>query len=170
MHNHQKKVHESKEKLDLTQRQLDLMHERNKCNCLHTRKGDVDLIPLNGKRTGGAVKMLCVVCGKEVQVNQIPKETTVKSYGENHQSVIVGRQDAINAVDAMLDIIKIGIDEKSKSKKEEDLLKTIADTQMFLRTRLLNMYEGSLREGNKTGKKKRQRREEPSSFNTPIYE
>ena len=70
----------------------------------------------------------------------------------------------------MLDIVKIGIDEKSKSKKEEELLKTIAETQLFLRTRLLNMYEGSLREGNKNGKKKRQRREEPSSFNTPIYE
>lgn len=162
--NYQKGIRKLNSEIKKSQTKLTRAKEKNMCKCLHTRKGELDLVPSNMKRGNGAKMMLCVNCNKDVQVNRVPKETAVKEHNGNF-TVNVGREDAVNAVDSMMDIIKMNLNPENE--KDREFIKQIAEAQFLIRNRLITLYEASLQNtaGGKGGRRKGKRPSTSSADN-----
>lgn len=146
----QKSVKKRGQILKDVKRKLTKQEEMNLCNCLHTRKGDVDIVPINN---GDGLTYRCRICGKVIKANKINKETRVSTNPNDasDKKVQVGYDDVINKIDSMCDVIKMNLNEETR--KDEKMADQLAEFQFRARNQIVPLYEACLK---KTGQKQKQ--------------
>lgn len=146
----QKSIRKRSQILKDIKRKLTKQEEMNLCNCLHTRKGDVDFIPIPGK---DGLHYRCRICGKELSVQKIAKETkwSKNPNDPNDIKVQIGYENVFEVLDSMLDVIKINLNEDTR--KDEKMADQIAEYQYRTRNQIGPLYEACLKKTGQTKKK-----------------
>lgn len=137
---------------------------RNQCECLHTRKGDPDIIKANNAKNGELL-YVCKQCEKEIRINRVPETTYVD---EHSGKVVIGYRDAVKALDSMCDIIKMSLNlEKEKDEKLHDVM---AEFQYRLRKDIVGLYKASLQNGgaDQNNGRKKEKGHDRNNWNSPT--
>lgn len=130
------------------EKKLDKLKTQVRCSCSHKKGGAPDLL-ITGKRTGDGRKIYkCKQCGKELVISSYPKNLTKQNDG----TVVIGYEDALEAVRYMIDIVKVMQNEKNKADRKR--LDYLGENQYFLTEELPKMYEATLQLTKKSNKKK----------------
>lgn len=118
--------------------QCRLNDERNKAECNHLDHGEMDITP-NPDRKQGELKYRCRQCEKQLQFNKVSVE-------DQNQSC--------QHVDNMCDIIKMNLNPEKEG--DQEVLKTVATVQFFIRNNLRKLYAASLQK-NANGRNNRKK-------------
>lgn len=159
-----------KKMLDNIHSELNKNYEKNQCDCLHTRKGELNIVPSQRRKSEGQLCYVCKLCAKELTLNQVPQKTTVKTNPQNPEDykVIVGYEDAVSQLDSMCDVIKMSLN--MEKPKDARIAERISETQYRIRNNIVRLYQASLNK-NKTGNQGngngRQRSSKDSAWGQP---
>jgi hypothetical protein len=122
--------------------------EKNMCDCLHTHKGDLNIVP-SPKKKNGLLIYTCRACTKELHLNVIDE---------------ADQDQALNIVDRMCDIIKMSLDQEKP--KDQKIAEKISETQFRVRNQLKSYYAAALQKNGSGGrnKKNNNRRDQDSTW------
>lgn len=126
-------------------------NEKLRCDCLHTRKGELDIKPSTRRRGEGQLCYVCRQCEKELSLNMVPQKTTVKMNPQNPNDykVIVGYEDAVAQLDSMCDIIKMSLNVERE--KDAKIATRISEAQYRIRNNIIPLYQASLNKTKQNG-------------------
>lgn len=162
-----KDIKKRRKLIDDQELQLRKGKEKNKCECLHTRHGELNVVPSKNKRPDH-LEYICNDCRKEIVFNKIPERTVVTDeHGNvlNNVKVTIGLVDACNAIDAAVDTIKITLD--TQNDKDKKIGEELALYQYRTRNQISQLYGKALqKQGGNRGNKKQNNYNE-SSWNKP---
>lgn len=157
-----------KKMLDDINSELSKNYEKNQCDCLHTRKGELNIVPSQKRKFEGQLCYLCKSCAKELTLNQVPQKTTVKVNPQdpNDYKVIVGYEDAIAQLDSMCDVIKMSLN--IEKPKDARIAERISETQYRIRNNIAKLYQASLSKNRSGGQSdNNQRSSRDSAWGNP---
>lgn len=149
--------------IDEQELQLRKGKEKSRCECPHTDRGELDVVP-NGK---GPLQYKCKSCTKDINFKKIPENTEVRD-GNNNEvrdvKVTVGLFDACDTIDNAIDTIKITLD--LQNEKDKELLGELAVLQYRIRNQVTKLYGKALKK-NQTDRKKNRSDYNDSSWSKP---
>lgn len=108
--------------------------EKNQCDCVHTRKGELEIRPSEKKRDG-LLLYVCRLCEKDLCLNKIEEADL---------------DQAIAIVDRAIDTIKMHLD--LDRPKDAAIAERMAECQFRVRNQLKKAYQATLKNGRKGGK------------------
>ena len=122
----QKNIKKRRKLINEQRLQLDKSQEKNKCDCPHTTRGDIDAVPSNNRRQG-QLDYVCKSCQKDLNFNKIPENVL---------------KESCTNVDNAIDTIKISLD--LSNEKDQEILEKLAEVQYRIRNQIVPLYGKSL--------------------------
>ena len=120
-------------------RELAKNKEKNMCDCCHTRRGEVNVVKSKDRKSAGDLRYLCRACEKKLNLNRLPAKTTVRQNPDGTYDVSIGYMDALEAVDSMIDAIKMSLN--LEKEREVKIANHMAETQYRVRNNIPKLYE-----------------------------
>ena len=142
--------------IDDQELQLRRGKEKNKCDCPHTKHGELDVIPT---KNGGPLQYVCHACTKEINFAKIPERSETRD-----GKIVIGLADACETVDNAIDTIKITLD--LNNEKDKKMLDELSGIQYRVRNQITKLYGKALSK-NGSNRKKNNNNYQDSSWNKP---
>jgi len=109
--------------------------EKNQCDCVHTRKGELEIRP-SEKKKAGELLYVCRLCKKDLCLNKIEE---------------VDLDQAITIIDRAIDTIKMHLD--LDKAKDAAIAERMAECQFRVRNQVKKAYMATLKNGGRKGTK-----------------
>jgi len=157
-----KRIHELRQ----IRRETDVWQIRTECECVHTRKNDLDVIPVKDPRDkrGFNVVVRCRNCNRILILDKLPRNTkvTVNPNNPDDTKVSIGYHDVIEGIERMCDTIKISL--IMDDPKDRKLAKNLSEFMFFALTKLEKAYEKSfdMNRGKNNGGNRRENSIDPA--------
>lgn len=132
------------------QKILNKYAEKVKCECPHTKKGDVSFLPKKN-REAGKLDYICKECEKEIHLDKISEEDLRRS---------------CTIIDNAIDTIKIVLNtDKDEDKK---LLEEFAQLQFDVRNKVVKAYGAAISQSGQRKSNNNNRSNDGGSWNKPV--